>query len=793
MSRSKPHKSQPTAQPQAPPAPEPVGHAAGRADLLALAALALLVLALFRATLFQSTHILGGPLTDMASQFVAWRKFGFDALARGDLALWNPYIFGGEPYFGGMQSALLYPPNVIFLALPLAAALNWSIAVNLWLLGAFMFAWARLRGLSPAGAFLAAAVVMLGGTVTPHIYAGHLPNLCTMPWAPLILLGIDGWLDRRRVRYLLIGMGAVAVQILAGHMQYVFFTAIAAGLYALFRLIQRRDWRAAPGLLLIYPAGAALAGVQLLTAIEASSESVRGGPVAWEFIKRFSLPPENMLSFLAPGFFSRFDAYWGQCYFWEMELFIGIAALAMVFVAALSREGRRAWPLWAALAATMLLALGQHTPLLWLLFKFVPGFDMFRGYSKFTFQASLFLALLAGMGYDSLRVRGPSRALFAALAIAGVVLFAGAAQIGTKSAKDWSELMVAQVKKPEFQSPSRDSINKPEFREQAQRTATRSLLIAAVTCAVLAGLFYRKTRWTNRALLGLALAELLVYANTSMVTFTMADLDLDKIKAAAGPGLGDRRILMMEPPNNCMLVELENVWGNDPYVLRRYAEFVTWANGGDPNTATQYVQFTKDVRGNALLRLGEFIMKPRREWIMHESQFPSMPHLLLAGKWRVSASRDEIFPALTGGSFNPWREAFVERDPGLGAPQAEVSMVTTADAGNGSARIVERSADALVIEADVLKPAVLVINDAYARGWRARAADGPARYEVMPANYWMRGIPLKPGRHKLILEYVPRSFAIGLWVTIVALGLYAAGWFWSVRADKGRNAAASRP
>lgn len=286
------------------PAPEPRPldpKDARRATLICLAALALLVLALFRTTLWQATNILGSDSTDMAGQFVAWRSFGFGALAQGRLPLWNPYLYAGEPFFGGMQSALLYPPNVIFLLLPLNVALNWSIAINMWLLGAFMFAWARMRGLSHPASFLAGALIMFCGACAPHIYAGHLPNLCTMPWAPLILLSIDGWIDRRHPKWLLIGVGAVAIQIFAGHIQYVFFTAIAAGLYALARLIQTRvNIAAALGLLSIYPAGAALAGVQLLTAMEASGESVRGGMVGWSFVSSYSFPPENFLTTIVP-------------------------------------------------------------------------------------------------------------------------------------------------------------------------------------------------------------------------------------------------------------------------------------------------------------------------------------------------------------------------------------------------------------------------------------------------------------------------------------------------------------
>jgi len=48
------------------------------------------------------------------------------------------------------------------------------------------------------------------------------------------------------------------------------------------------------------------------------------------------------------------------------------------------------------------LALGAHTPLFPMLYHGVPGFDKFRGSSKFILLASMFLSLLAGIGFAQL-------------------------------------------------------------------------------------------------------------------------------------------------------------------------------------------------------------------------------------------------------------------------------------------------------------------------------------------------------------------------------------------------------
>src|SRR5262249_14246577 len=99
-----------------------------RANLIAIIGLFALTFLMFGDVLFAGgTRVLSDRGADLVLQYYSWRDFGFGELAKGHLALWNPYIFGGAPFFGGMQGALLYPINWLFLFLPLPIAINWTI------------------------------------------------------------------------------------------------------------------------------------------------------------------------------------------------------------------------------------------------------------------------------------------------------------------------------------------------------------------------------------------------------------------------------------------------------------------------------------------------------------------------------------------------------------------------------------------------------------------------------------------------------------------------------------------
>ena len=116
--------------------------------LLALAAL------YFLPVLLQgNSRVLSSVGKDIWAQFFYWRHFGFDSLGRGEIPLWNTYVFSGAPFLAGMQSAIFYPPNVLFLLFDTAFAINLSVALHCFLASLFTYLFARYMELGrPAAA-----------------------------------------------------------------------------------------------------------------------------------------------------------------------------------------------------------------------------------------------------------------------------------------------------------------------------------------------------------------------------------------------------------------------------------------------------------------------------------------------------------------------------------------------------------------------------------------------------------------------------------------------------------------
>ncbi|HJT24040.1 MAG TPA: hypothetical protein VJ873_05655, partial [bacterium] len=324
--------------------------------------LALSVLALFAPILFSSNLLVSTSDGDLANQFLGWRVFGFSEMAKGRITLWNPFIFCGAPYFAGFQSALLYPLNWFFLFLPPLFALNFSVALHVFLAGFFAYLWLASNRLSFLPALFGSFVFMFGGAFYAHVYPGHLTNLCAMAWIPLVFLAVEKMLESPGLKNALMGVGILSLQLLAGHPQYFLYTVLFAFLYACALLSHyRSQWREkmvmglALGLVTL-----GLTAIQWLPGWESTREFGRDIPVNNESLDFFSLHPLSILTAVVPGFIHAAELYTsltGSRLWWESCLFIGAVAFLWIFFALGDKEtteGQKWAPWGLALLAFLL-------------------------------------------------------------------------------------------------------------------------------------------------------------------------------------------------------------------------------------------------------------------------------------------------------------------------------------------------------------------------------------------------------------------------------------------------------
>ena len=720
--------------------------------------------------LVPADFLIGSPRADIGQQFLAWRAFAAGSLRAGRVPLWNPYSYAGEPFLGGFQSALFYPPNLVFLVLPLCRAVNLSVVIHLFILGAGAYRWASRRGLHPVAAGLCALALPLSGPVFPHVYAGHLSNLCTLAWAPWIFSGLEDWYRGGNRRSLLLASAAVGMQVFAGQMQYVFYTALGAGIHAVAYSLASPAirFRALPAAIAIYAGAAALAAVQLIPGLAAAAEGLRQTRLDYAFAGQFSLPPENLLTSIAPEFFGdpTRHLYWGRCYPWEMSIFIGVSGAILAAIALADPQRRRSAGLCLGIAALLMLpALGRHTPLFRPLYEFMPGLDRFRGWSKFTFPAMVFLVFAIGMGADALVRRSPLGKAVPLGALAIGVIAAGAGFWLWSQPSSVAPLLAWVRDSGESYLPSSDFTD-PGIIRQAGIQAGRSLAIAGALGLLGGGslAFAGRRPTLCWVVLGLLPVEMICFAGTQFAHFRRAEAVSPELSAFVAAHPGDYRVQDLLEPNNGFLIGAPDLWGNDPGLLRRYAELITFTQGGDPDRATQNVTFRSLPSLYSLLRLRYVFTGSPTGVKTYEIPGP-MDRIQLVSDYRVLPNRDALFSAMSQPDFDPRQTVLLESPPGFDPSQ---------DFHPGDVRILDSSADQLTIEADVTAPSLLLVTDAYSRDWSARplAGSSQAHYEVMPADYAVRATPLAVGHHLIRFEYVPG----GIWVGVAISALAWVAW-----------------
>jgi len=719
---------------------------------------------------------LSAPGTDLAGQFVAWRAFAADSIRAGHFPLWNPYAYAGQPFLGDFQSAELYPPNIIFLFLPLPRACNLSFLLHLLILAWGVAYWGLRRGWHPLACALAGFTAALSGPVFPHLYGGHLSNLSSLAWAPWILAFLENaWRGPAR-RPLLLAAAGACLQLLGGHVQYFFYTAVAAGVSALVCSVGEPSVRrrALPMVAAVYLGTAALSAAQLLPGLAAVSESVRQGKLDFGFVSMFSFPPENLLTLFAPWFFGGMTAesYWGRAYLWEVSVFIGVAGVVLAAFAVNDREHRRAARRDLATAALLLLlAFGAHTPLLRFLYDYVPGFGLFRSLTKFTFPAMLFVVLALGAGADALLRGRIERKIFAR-----GVLVTGALVVAAGIILSWKPEMIAGLRS--FISNSSESyLGRPGWPPAPPLSmlggaAGHSLLLAGGLALIIGASLLGATRraawrWVPLVILPI---EMLSFAWGSLGTAHWSDVVPEILMGYVAANPGDYRVFDVDRANNGYLLGAPDIWGNDPTVLKRYAQFITFTQGKDPDRATQYASFQFLPQIFSLLRL-RFVFLHDGPHYQATVRPGALPHALLVPDCQVLPDRDAIFAALTKPGFDPQQTVFLESEP---SPRPQPSTTP------GTVAVTAQTSDSLTIEADTPTPAILLITDLYSRDWRARPLAGSAQthYDILPGDYILRAIPLAAGHHNIAVEYDPPSFRVGLMVSAVAWLIWLGWWWW---------------
>lgn len=341
---------------------------------------------------------------------------------KGFLALWNPWSETGVPHAAAIVG-MVFSPLTYITALtsePWGVALADGVHAVVGATGIYLFLLRLLTaGQAPADRRVAAAAVgatafLLSGWWSVHRWAGHATMVRASAFTPwgLLALEIGGAFGAS-----LLGLSA-GMTILSGAADLLVFAPIVWGGYALLRPRARLPVLLGGALL-----GSALGAPQWIPTLELIPRSIRlEAALDPLFTRPWALPPHHLLSLLVPGAFGWLPdgTYYGASSFPELWAYPGLVVLLLAAGArggAPTREGA----FFALLAAgSVLISLGDFTPLWPALLDAAPVVGLFRRPVRYLYLLSLALPVLAAAGFAAGAGRARPRLGAALVALGGV-------------------------------------------------------------------------------------------------------------------------------------------------------------------------------------------------------------------------------------------------------------------------------------------------------------------------------------------------------------------------------------
>lgn len=752
---------------------------------------------------------------DVQRLFVPLRALVVAEIHAGRLPLWNPSQWLGVPLWGDPQAAVLYPPNLLFVLLPMAAAWRASTLLHQFLAAAFA-AWFFRRAwrFGAPASILGGATFGLGGTLAS---CTSLPNMhAAAAWMPLALWACAAADRSGRVRaWSLLGV-VLGIQLLAGSAEVCLLTWLACGLHMLLAPGSGRTSHRLGGAAVALSVALGLAAAQIVPALELAVRSARPH-VGFAEATGYSLHPLAWLQLVVPGLWGSHFAGtdWGGFLVRSpsgdgVPLFDRVYAGFLPWLLAAVALRRAGWPrtfTLVLLGTCVWIALGRYTPAAALAHRILPL--PLRYPEKAMLGVAFASACLAAGGLEALRTPGRARTWLipASLLVLGGSVLAASARFARGSlvesalhfARRWSV-------NPHWVPPP------PADFPDLVIPGVTLLLGVGVSAGVLAA---RTSRWRRRVplevLLVIGMLDL-VLAGRAAIWTTPASLYSRRSPVADAlrqSSSGAGRVLQepgAAPPPAVKYpvqtrVERDAWWSQDIAETNTgAARGVLYADGYGPANLYDVALLPLEAwpglgLGWVTRSLGGAHLSDRvapvvqREWpdigIALARVDAPYPRAYWTDRARAIATADSALMLIRALQVDPRRETLVEpphdasfdvqafiagfRQP----PAAEPAVSPRVRA----ARVLEDARSSLVIDVEAPSRGFLVVNDSAYPGWRARV-DG-RHVPVLRANAVVRAVPVEGGRHRVVLEYRPSSVLVGVAVsaaTLLLLGTLRIDW-----------------
>lgn len=703
-------------------------------------------------------------MPDIIGQIYPWKHFTIEQWKKGQIPLWNPYNFAGNPHLANFQSAIFSPLNILYFVISFKDA--WSIGILLQplLAGLFTYLFLRLIKISKIGSLIGSVTFMFCGFNVVWMGYGTLSYAVIL--LPLALFSIELFYQRRNLFPLFLLSITISFSFFSGHFQTSLYFLLFVLFYVLFKSLTVKNVKLTMSVLAFIILGLLLTMPQLLPSIEFYQYSVRSEI----FNNGGGIPISYLITMIAPDFYgnpvTRND-WVGQ--YAEWASFIGVIPL---FLGLLSLLKRNKQALFFFIAAAVVLLLAIDTPLQGLIgFLKIPVISTSNP-SRIIVLFSFSMAILAGFGFQNLvefiEKKQIKKIIVPFILVCLILLICWVLLLFLKPISD-TNLIIA---KKNFILPS----------------------ILLFTTGIICLMWFKFKKLAFAAIIFLLLA-----ASYDGFRFAQKWMPFDpknlvfpqtKILQKIQKEIGNSRIYGNLGTETVAYYDLQSIEGYDPLYIESFGEFLRAAYKGSYENAERSVAklsrrgvYTDRVLD--LLSVGLYfqpIVDTNQAWaypvwqdikryakIYQDEHFQlfrnneSLSRSPLFYDYKVVSDRKKLLQQFYNGKFDFRKTLLLEEDPVL-------NEVSNNEEEKGFAKIINYSPNTIEIIAQTDNPALLFLADNYYPGWKAFVDNTETK--IYRTDYTFRSVVVPSGNHIVTFSYNPQSFNLGLLISSLAILIF---------------------
>lgn len=738
---------------------------------------------------------------DLAAYFYPIKFSVADAFKNGAVPLWNRNMAAGFPVMAGFQSAVFYPPSIVFFFLPFFAAVQSSYVFHYAVAATGSYVLLRSWKYSIFVSIVGAMLFSFGGTTVS--LTNLLNHFQSAVWLPWVIYCWERAVKTERWSALVVFSVIALCQLLAGSPE-IFVLSIGVVLLDTIRMHSEGECGSFyRNVVLLSGAGLIIVGlamVQLLPTAELILQSRRDQPIPSSEALAWSLRPSGLIGLLLPTIEADASLSIGV----RLLLVDGLPFLISRYMGIITVFSLCSWlaagkrerlVILVLIAISLLCAFGQYTPVYPFLYAWVPVLRAVRFPEKFYYLTFALLVFAAVRGLRTLTEGENSRST-------GVIAVAiPAAWIIIYSAFRWDPKFLAHW----IQSPLDGQISLT-INPTTIATILFSFEKQIVISTLLAGILLLNRFKLLGASTLQSLLILVVFVDLSISNKPLHfSLDKELIQNAAHviekPPTDHGRIFYYPPGNNLhpsflrvsgnpsyekgLEIPLNNLLPNtgllygfeyfqdiDALGRQSYTDFLRFINALPPDQRGTLLRVLNVKYVIAFHPLNVKGLKLVHEFPEHYSRLyevtGGVPRAYVVARATYEQDPVSTLRRLSSEAFDPMREVIVD------TPTHLVSK--TSFRGDATIRLYENNK--VQVGARLNDPGILVLADAFYPGWKA-FVDGKEQ-KILRANYFFRGVELPTGDHRVEFIYDPLSFKLGLVISSLTVALLIAvplvGW-----------------